>query len=155
MSLGERVLKRAWEMVLVWNGKRQTALGSGRFLHVVILVKSASGVVQRVAGVAVCSGPRWYRVHVKSSSRGLRIPFWNSTCQSSTRHFFFFFKSLLSLLQYCFSFVYCFFFGLQACGILPPRSGIEPTPPALEGKVITSGLLRKSLLDTFSFSVLL
>ena len=59
MSLGERVLKRAWEMVLVWNGKRQTALGSGRFLHVVIFVKSASGVVQCVASVAVCSGPRW------------------------------------------------------------------------------------------------
>ena len=59
MSLGERVLKRAWEMVLVCNGKRQTALGSGRFLHVVIFVKSASGVVQCVASVAVCSGPRW------------------------------------------------------------------------------------------------
>ena len=50
MSLGERALKRAWEMVLVWNGKRQMALGSGSFLHVVIFVKSA------LWGCAVC-GP--------------------------------------------------------------------------------------------------
>ena len=48
MSLGERALKRAWEMVLVWNGKRQMALGSGSFLHVVIFVKSA------LWGCAVC-----------------------------------------------------------------------------------------------------
>ena len=28
----------------------------------------------------------------------------------------------------------------EACGILAPRSGIEPAPPALEGKVLTIGL---------------
>ena len=27
------------------------------------------------------------------------------------------------------------FFGPKACGILAPRPGIEPTPPALEGEV--------------------
>ena len=27
------------------------------------------------------------------------------------------------------------FFGRQACGILAPRPGIEPAPPALEGEV--------------------
>ena len=32
------------------------------------------------------------------------------------------------------------FFGCKACEILVPRLGIEPTPPALEGKVLTIGL---------------
>ena len=27
------------------------------------------------------------------------------------------------------------FFGHEACGILAPQPGIEPTPPALEGEV--------------------
>ena len=27
------------------------------------------------------------------------------------------------------------FFGCEACGILAPWPGIEPTPPALEGEV--------------------
>ena len=46
-------------------------------------------------------------------------------------------KSLLSLLQYFFCFMF-WFFGPQACGILAPR------PPALEGKVLTTGLPGKS-----------
>ena len=33
------------------------------------------------------------------------------------------------------------FFGHEACGILAPRPGIEPIPPALEGKVLATGLL--------------
>ena len=36
------------------------------------------------------------------------------------------------------------FFGREACGILAPRPGIEPTPPALEGKVLTAGPPGKS-----------
>ena len=36
------------------------------------------------------------------------------------------------------------FFGHEACGILAPRPGIEPTPPALEGEVLTTGPLGKS-----------
>ena len=46
------------------------------------------------------------------------------------------------------------FFGLEACGILAPRSGIEPEPPALEGEVLTTGLLGKSLevLSYFLFN---
>ena len=43
-----------------------------------------------------------------------------------------FLKSLLNLLQYCFCFMF-WFFGCDACGILAPRPGIEPAPPALEG----------------------
>ena len=31
------------------------------------------------------------------------------------------------------------FFGREACGILAPRPGIKPAPPALEGEVLTTG----------------
>ena len=34
--------------------------------------------------------------------------------------------------------------GHEACGILAPWPGIEPAPPALEGKVLTTGLSGKS-----------
>ena len=37
-------------------------------------------------------------------------------------------------------------FGPEACGILAPQPGIEPAPPALEGKVLTTGLPGKSPL---------
>ena len=37
------------------------------------------------------------------------------------------------------------FFGHEACGILAPRPGIEPAPPALEGEVLTTGPAGKSL----------
>ena len=37
------------------------------------------------------------------------------------------------------------FFGQEACGILAPRPGIEPAPPALEGEVLTTGPPGKSL----------
>ena len=36
-------------------------------------------------------------------------------------------------------------FGCEACGILAPRPGIEPAPPALEGEASTIGLPGKSL----------
>ena len=36
------------------------------------------------------------------------------------------------------------FFELEACGILAPQPGIEPTPPAVEGEVLTIGLPGKS-----------
>ena len=36
-------------------------------------------------------------------------------------------------------------FGYEACEILAPQPGIEPTPSALEVKVLTTGLLGKSL----------
>ena len=42
-------------------------------------------------------------------------------------------KSLLTLLQFCFCFVF-WFFGGKASGILAPWPGIEPATPALEGK---------------------
>ena len=36
------------------------------------------------------------------------------------------------------------FFGQEACGILAPQPGIKSAPPALEGKVLTTGLPGKS-----------
>ena len=38
--------------------------------------------------------------------------------------------------------------GGEACGILAPRPGIEPAPPALEGEVLTTGLPGKSLVNS-------
>ena len=37
------------------------------------------------------------------------------------------------------------FLGCEGCGILAPQPGIEPAPPPLEGKVLTTGLPGKSL----------
>ena len=36
------------------------------------------------------------------------------------------------------------FLGLVACGLLSPQPGIKPVPPAMEGKVLTTGVLGKS-----------
>ena len=47
------------------------------------------------------------------------------------------------------------FFGREACGILAPRPGIEPAPPALEGKVLTTGPPGKSLDCSKFFKILL
>ena len=49
-----------------------------------------------------------------------------------------FLKSLLHLLHYYFCFM-LWYFGHQAYGILDPQPGIEHTPPALEGEVLTTG----------------
>ena len=43
------------------------------------------------------------------------------------------------------------FFGHKACGILVPWPGTEPASPALEGEVLTSGLLGQSLLLLIQF----
>ena len=53
-----------------------------------------------------------------------------------------FFKSLLNLLQ-CWFWFFVLVFGPWGMWDLWP--GIEPTPPALEGKVLTPGPPRKSL----------
>ena len=58
-----------------------------------------------------------------------------------------FLNPLLNLLQYCFCFVF-WFFGLKAYVVLAPGIGIEPTTPALEGKVLTTGSPGK-FLKTF------
>ena len=45
--------------------------------------------------------------------------------------------------------MFCFFVP-KACGIPVPWPGIEPTPPALEGKVLTTGPPGKSPASPFS-----
>ena len=41
------------------------------------------------------------------------------------------------------------YFGCEACGILASRAGIKPTLPALEGEVLTTGLLSPFLIMYF------
>ena len=48
-----------------------------------------------------------------------------------------FLKSLLSLLQYCFCFMF-WFFGCKLHGILAPKPRIEPVP-TVKGNVLTTG----------------
>ena len=50
-----------------------------------------------------------------------------------------FVKSSLNLLQYCFSFLFCFF-GHKAYGILSCQTRDWTAPAALEGQVLTTGL---------------
>ena len=40
--------------------------------------------------------------------------------------------------------LFLFYVGHEACGIIAPQPGIEPAPPALEGKVLTTGPPGKS-----------
>ena len=63
-----------------------------------------------------------------------------------------FLKFLFNLLQYCFCFT-LWFFNHEACGILGPQPGIKPTPPALEGKVFTTGPLVKSPTLTYFIDI--
>ena len=44
-------------------------------------------------------------------------------------------------------------FGPEACGILAPQPGIEPTLPTLEGEVFTTGLPGKSLALKYFINV--
>ena len=43
----------------------------------------------------------------------------------------------------------CFFFGHEVCGILAPWPGIKPTPPVLDGEILTTGLPAKSQDSVF------
>ena len=56
------------------------------------------------------------------------------------------FIEFVTILLLCYVFG---FFWPEACGILAPRPGIEPAPPALEGEVLTTGLPGKSLSHLF------
>ena len=65
------------------------------------------------------------------------------------RFFFFwcglFLKSLLTFFYNIASVFMFWFICCEACGISSPQPGIEPAPPAFEGKVLTTGLPGKSL----------
>ena len=59
-----------------------------------------------------------------------------------------FLKSLLNLLQYCFSFMF-WLFGCKTYGILACPLGIATAPPVLEGDVLTTELPGKSQYSYF------
>ena len=57
------------------------------------------------------------------------------------------FVTVLFLFYLLWVFFVCFFFFWpQSMWDLPSQAGVEPTPPALEGKVLTTGWPGKSLL---------
>ena len=59
-----------------------------------------------------------------------------------------FFFSFFVCIEICYNIASVFmfwFFGHKPYGILSPQPGIEPAPPALEGKVLTTGPPGKSL----------
>ena len=55
-----------------------------------------------------------------------------------------FFKVFIEFVKILLLFYVFWFFGCEACGILAPWPRIKPTPPALEGKVSTTGPPGKS-----------
>ena len=68
------------------------------------------------------------------------------------RFFFYvdqFLKSLLNLLQLRLFFLMLWLTDHKACGILASQPGIEPTHPALEGEILTTGPPGKSLRENF------
>ena len=62
--------------------------------------------------------------------------------------YLFSFKVFIEFAAVLFLF-YVGFFGQEACGILAPWPEIEPTPPAFEGEVLTTGPPGKSPLLYF------
>ena len=55
------------------------------------------------------------------------------------------FKGFTQFVTILLLFVMFWLFGCETCGILAPQPGIESAPPALEGKVLTTGPPGKSL----------
>ena len=56
------------------------------------------------------------------------------------------FKVFIEFVTMLFLFYFLFWEEPKACGILALPPGIKPTPPASEGKVLTTGLPGKSVL---------
>ena len=54
------------------------------------------------------------------------------------------FKVFIEFVTIFILFFRFWFFGPKSCGISAPRPGIEPSPPALEGEILTTGLPGKS-----------
>ena len=71
------------------------------------------------------------------------------TCMWAIHSVFLISLSFFNLYWICYYFCFmCWFSGCKACGILAPQSGMESIPPALEGKVLTTGLPGKFLAHT-------
>ena len=70
-------------------------------------------------------------------------------CQRSFNPFLFFsffsFHFFKVFIRFVTILLLFWFFGHEACGVLAPRSGIEPAPLALEGEVLATGPPGKSL----------
>ena len=62
---------------------------------------------------------------------------------------------LLNLVRYCFCFYGFVVLAMSHVGVLAPRPGIKPAPPASEGEVLTTGLPGKpqELLEQASCSL--
>ena len=69
-----------------------------------------------------------------------RFVFYFFGCGPLKKSFFEFVAILL-----LFYVLFIFFFGCKTCGTLVPQPGIEPVPPALEGKVLITRPLGKPL----------
>ena len=65
--------------------------------------------------------------------------------QSISFLFFFSFHFFKVFIRFVTILLLFWFFGHEACGVLAPRSGIEPAPLALEGEVLATGPPGKSL----------
>ena len=61
------------------------------------------------------------------------------------------FKVFIEFVTILLLFYVFWFFGLETCGVLALRPGIEPAPPALEGEVLTIGPPGKSPLFLFNY----
>ena len=61
------------------------------------------------------------------------------------------FKVFIEFVTMLLVFFKFWFFGHKACGILGPQPGIETAPPALEDKVLTTGLPGKSQEAHFKY----
>ena len=81
-----------------------------------------------------------WEVHSSGDGIGLRFFMWTV--------FKVFTESVNNIVSILF-----WFLGYEACGISAPQPGIKPTPSALEGEVLTTGLPGKSQ-DWFLFCVL-
>ena len=68
-------------------------------------------------------------------------------------HFYSLYWICYNNVTICYNIVFLmfWFFGHEAPGILAPQPGIEPTPSALKGEVITTGLPGKSLRGGFEW----
>ena len=64
------------------------------------------------------------------------------------------FKVFIEFVTILLLFYVLVFFGHNACEILAPQPGIEPTSPVMEGEVLTTGPPGKSLSLGFGTSVL-
>ena len=60
------------------------------------------------------------------------------------------FKVIIELVTILFLFFFVLLFGWEACGVLGPQPGTEPTSLSLEGEVLTPRLPGKSQTNLFA-----